>query len=146
MKAFRELWRLTFRDRWLLFKSGALVLLIRLGLVILPFSVLLRLLGLLRSTLIKSGKPDRTSLRKIAWAVSAVSRRVPDATCLTQALATQVLLGRQGYVSALRIGVAKDPKGRLEAHAWVESSGTVVIGQAPDLSKYRLLSPNKENS
>jgi hypothetical protein len=140
MRALRKLWRSTSRDRLLLLKSVTLVILIRVGLRALPFSILLRVLGWLKDPLTHASKTNPTSMRKIAWAVTVASRRVPDASCLTQALATQVLLGRLGYASALRIGVAKDLQGQLEAHAWVESDGTIIIGRAPDLSRYRLLS------
>jgi hypothetical protein len=68
------------------------------------------------------------SPERIAWAVEKVARIVPRTTCLTQALAVQALLSRIGYASQLSIGVAKDKKGQLVAHAWVKSQGKVVIG------------------
>ncbi len=58
------------------------------------------------------------------------------AKCLARALTTQVLLNRQGYLPDLRIGVAKATAGQLEAHAWVEYQGRIVIGQLNDLSRY----------
>lgn len=64
----------------------------------------------------------------VAWAVHRVSRAVPGATCLTQALAAQLLLSRRGYPSRLRIGVAHAPGDGLRAHAWLESDGLVVLG------------------
>jgi hypothetical protein len=63
------------------------------------------------------------------WAVETAARHMPLAnTCLTQALAAQVLLARRGYPALLRIGVVKGDKDNLQAHAWVESEGEVVIG------------------
>ena len=68
--------------------------------------------------------PDR-----VVWAVVVASRYVPMSTCLTQALAAQVLLARRGFPAHLHIGVAKKgAEARFEAHAWVESQGKVVIG------------------
>lgn len=67
-------------------------------------------------------------LADLTWAVSVVSRRVPRATCLTQALALQALLAREGRPAELQIGVAKAADGAFEAHAWLESEGRVVIG------------------
>jgi hypothetical protein len=61
---------------------------------------------------------------------------VPGATCLSQALAAQTLFLRQGYPAELHIGVAKNETGQLEAHAWVESEGQVVIGDLQNLSRY----------
>lgn len=54
-----------------------------------------------------------------------VDRRRP---CLPVALATQILLARQGYRAILRIGVQQS-EGELEAHAWVECAGRCVVGK-----------------
>lgn len=43
------------------------------------------------------------------------------------------------YTSQLRIGVAKDGRERLKAHAWVESQGKIVIGNVQDLSRFKAL-------
>lgn len=51
------------------------------------------------------------------------------------------LLSEFGQSANLKIGVAKSLVGKLEAHAWVESGGEIVIGDLPDLSRYRVLSP-----
>jgi hypothetical protein len=68
------------------------------------------------------------SREELVWAVSAAARHVPRATCLTQALALQALLTREGHDARLRLGVARGELGALEAHAWLESGGRVVIG------------------
>jgi len=92
------------------------------------------------------GPPPRSSVspptvERIAWAVRAASGFIPGASnCLVRALATQTLLGRFGYRSDLRIGVRKAPDGGLAAHAWLESGGTVVIGEF-ELDHYVPLAP-----
>ncbi len=66
---------------------------------------------------------------RIVWAVSAVARRVPAlGNCLSVALAARLLLTIFGHSSSLRIGVAKGDSGQLEAHAWLEDNGTILIG------------------
>ena len=71
--------------------------------------------------------------RENHWALSRGARLVPVATCLTQALSMQVLLGRAGYPSRLFLGVKKNDKGGFEAHAWVECGDCIVIGgDAPE--------------
>ena len=63
-------------------------------------------------------------------------RHLPGAgTCLTQALAAEVLLRRQGYPSLLHIGVLRGEEGQLEAHAWLKSGDKVVIGGG-ELERY----------
>jgi Transglutaminase-like superfamily len=76
----------------------------------------------------RRGPRGRRGRDDLSWAVAAASRRVPRATCLTQALALQTLLAREGYESDLHIGVARSGDGGLEAHAWLESDGRIVIG------------------
>jgi hypothetical protein len=73
------------------------------------------------------GQP-RFSPERIAWAIRLPARRVPRASCLTQALAAQMLLARYGHRSRLRIGVGRDTAGQFAAHAWVEVNGQLVIG------------------
>jgi hypothetical protein len=79
------------------------------------------------------------SIERVVWAVNVVSRYMPGGVkCLARALATQRLLAQQGYFTQLRIGV-KNLKGKLEAHAWVENNGEVVIGEVPNLSEFTAL-------
>jgi len=68
--------------------------------------------------------------RRAAWAAHAVGRRfLPERPCLTQAFVLQYLLLRRGDDAAeLHIGVTKDEDGELQAHAWVERHGRVLIG------------------
>ena len=71
----------------------------------------------------------RPSPNRIAWAVIIASRVVPRGdNCLVRALATGIMLRRYGHPSELKIGVMKPVGGRFEAHAWLESGGSVVIG------------------
>ena len=79
---------------------------------------------------------------RMAWAMGVASRFVPRATCLAQGLAAQLLLSRQGYRARLYIGVAKDENERLEAHAWLEAQGRIVVGgKSVDLSRFAPLPP-----
>ena len=74
---------------------------------------------------------------RAAWAARAVGRRfLPERPCLTQALVLQYLLLRRGDDEAeLHIGVAKNEDG-LQAHAWVERNGQVLIGGADSPQEY----------
>jgi hypothetical protein len=82
------------------------------------------------------------SAERIAWGIAAARRVVPAATCLPQALAAEVLLAHNGHPAELRLGVLKTGTGSIQAHAWVESEGRVVVGQlAEGLSRYTPLPP-----
>jgi hypothetical protein len=66
---------------------------------------------------------------QIVRAVESASRFVPGgANCLTRALTTRMLMTRYGLDSSLRLGVTKASRGILEAHAWIEYNGAVLIG------------------
>jgi hypothetical protein len=118
--------RLPMRDRLLLFEAAGLVGYVRVALWLLPFPRLraqVEKLGRGRSKTGKHGPPAQ----RVGWAVRETSRVVPRASCLTQALAAQAMLGRRGLPARLHLGVAR-PDGDFEAHAWLESDGAVVVG------------------
>jgi type II secretory pathway component PulM len=126
----RRLRKLTPGKLRVLASAGVVVVLVRLSLWLLPSRVLLRLV-LRRVARAPTAAALTSEMKTIARAVRSASRRVPSASCLTQALATQVLLARAGHASELRIGVAREEGEEGEgllAHAWVEVAGQVLIG------------------
>jgi Transglutaminase-like superfamily len=136
MRWLRKFLRLTHGDRRLLLNAAILLVAIRLGLRLVPVKTLRYLLARTQATT-ELQEADQVYVDRVPWAVTLVSRYLPAPTsCLTRALAAQALLSRRGYQSHLRIGVAKGEDGQLEAHAWVESKGRVVIGGLKELSRY----------
>ncbi len=116
--------RLGFADKLLLLRCFSTLSVARLGLSLLPFRVLQR--WMLRATAGGSA-PVEDELR-VAWGLSRASALVPGATCLTQAIAGQFMLGRMGYRTQIRVGVRQGESGRLLAHAWLISGERVVLG------------------
>jgi hypothetical protein len=112
-------------DRSLLGRAIFLVSTVRVGLWVLPFRSVQRIVG--RAS---RRRPATYPLGRCVWAVGTASRFVPGATCLTQALAAKVLLAESGYDSRIQIGVSKDEHGRFRAHAWVVCGDEIVIGGA----------------
>ena len=131
----RQFVELTSRERSLLWRAAALVAAVRLGLWLMPFRALCTLLRRLARRRL-SPEFSSVPVRRLAWAVQAVSRRVPDASCLTQALALQCLLARAGHESSIHIGVAKDAGRSFESHAWVECRGEILAGDNGALERY----------
>lgn len=126
-------------DGPLLAETTVLLLLVRLGVWILPFATLRRLIDRIRPP---THRPTRDGIGRVGWTVTGVARRLPSITCLVQALAAQTMLRRRGYTPALRLGVragAEDVK-LIEAHAWLECEGTIVVGQIDNLADYSMLS------
>jgi hypothetical protein len=56
--------------------------------------------------------------------------------CLARALTTKTLMKQHGYTAELRIGVMRSQAGQLEAHAWIEYQGEVIIGQLHNLVEF----------
>lgn len=67
-------------------------------------------------------------LYKLTWAVNVTGNYVFRSTCLTKAITAQILLEKHGHHPKVHIGVMKCEE--FEAHAWVEISGEVVLGES----------------
>lgn len=109
-------------DRVLL-EALVVVPLVRIAITLLPFRVVHRFVAT-RKRRMNADVPRE----RIARAVTAVARRVPRATCLTQVVAAALLCARHGHATELRLGVTKNG-GHLAAHAWLESEGRAVFGE-----------------
>jgi hypothetical protein len=127
MNGISHVWRLSNRERYSLLRTALVVVTIRVALWAIPFTVLR---SKLKPYLKVQGVPPpfEPEIKALARGVRSVSRRVPGATCLTQALSLQVLLARAGFESVLRIGVQKTGEGTFKAHAWLEKDGRILIG------------------
>lgn len=105
-----------------------LLTMVRIALSLLPFrwvrGALQRMAG---SDASVSGKPSETRVNSLIRAVNRGSRFVPGATCLTQAVAAQLLLSWSGIPSQVHLGVRKSDS-EFAAHAWVTCGGIVVLG------------------
>ncbi len=85
--------------------------------------------------------PSPVPPQRIARLLSVAALFIPHSTCLSKALAGQILFAGHGYKTRLHIGVAHDAQKNFEAHAWLSLDGTVLIGQLPDLARYREFPP-----
>jgi hypothetical protein len=130
---FRKFFKLTVTERKIIVKAFFLLTIIRLGMWLVPFRTLQKTLWRLYPCPVTAKVPSPSpellqSAKKISWAVKAVSRYVPSATCLVQALTLQCLLSQEGIYSDLAIGIARRDESGIAAHAWLEVDGTVIIG------------------
>ena len=135
MSRLRKLLTLQPAERRALLGAALLLPIVHLGLVVLPFRTLRRLLALPERARAPAPRNGRLTSDGVVRAVIVASRYLPGTrSCLTQALTALLLLRRHGYPAVLRIGVAR-PDDSFRAHAWVESEGRVVFGEA-SLSQY----------
>lgn len=134
MQLVRTFSKLSFGRQVLLCRAVVYVCLVRLALWTLPFSWVLRHQ---RRVLQRLPLPAHASPpHLIAWAVAAVSCRLAiSATCLTQAVAAQLLCAHAGYPTTLWIGAHNQDGTSIAAHAWLEFENQVVIGgiESPNL-------------
>jgi hypothetical protein len=126
-------------ERWLLVRAALLLAAVRAGLTGLGWPRTRRLVG--RAARAVPGVRDVPAAR-LQRAVERAGRHVPGATCLVQAIALQILLGRRGHRAALRLGVAHDEDRKLAAHAWLELDGRVLVG-GQGRERYTTLPPRE---
>jgi len=137
MSRLRRLLRLPAAERRLLVRAAVLLAAVRVALVVLGWPVVRRLTA--RAARPVAGVAD-VPPALLQQAVERAGRHVPGAACLAQAIALQILLGRRGRATDLRLGVAHGEGRRLEAHAWLEAEGRVLIGAA-GRERYTALPP-----
>src|SRR5262245_41577638 len=112
-KLYRRYTSLDRSRRRLVVEAAALVMLVRVGLRVLRFLTLRRLIDrhVIGTATTRGGAVDRAAVDSIRWAVAAAARRLPSATCLVQAVAADAMLRRRGIGAELRFGVRRLPSG-----------------------------------
>jgi hypothetical protein len=129
MRRIAKFFALSAPDRALLVRTLAPLIAMRAAIWTLTFARVTRIANAMSRPIRTDAAAGRPSPDRIAWAVRIASKMVPGGeNCLVRALATGVMLKRYGHPSELKIGVMKPAGGRFEAHAWLESGGSVVIG------------------
>lgn len=126
----RTLFLLPWQSKKIVLRAAVLLALTCAGLRLFGFQAVIA--RILRLHPLPGPLPGRASssgmeeARRYALLLGAVSRRWPfRARCLSQSVALWWLLRRSGTDSVLHIGVRKNAAA-LDAHAWVECSGTVL--------------------
>jgi hypothetical protein len=123
MRRLKKFVSVSASERRLLLQTVWVVGTIRAALWLFPFSTVQE-----RATRASNKVRQSYPVGRVIWSVRAVSRCVPAATCLTQAMAAQFLLARSGHISRVQIGVAKDDSRGFEAHAWLVCGDEILLG------------------
>lgn len=131
LRKIDRFFRLKWAEKELLIWTYLLLWFLRIVLWLLPFKTIRALIE--RNLIARNITADkRPTVATIIWSIRAMSRYVPQATCLTQALAGKVLLAAFGYESCVRIGVGKDQYGKFQAHAWLEECDRIILGRSEE--------------
>lgn len=114
--------RLSLRRWGTHFRLWHSVFLVRLRLSIFGYA------SFLRSPVAAHARPSNLTPIDVARIVMRVSKFVPGALCLAQAITAQRELARLGYKTKMRIGVKPDSAIGIEAHAWLVYKEKVILG------------------
>jgi hypothetical protein len=130
LRALHKLRRRTWTERCLLVEALLWLGIMRIGVWLLSFRRITRLLGFSvgeqHSPLIAS---QLTTTQRIGWAVRATAPHAPwQSLCLAQALAAAAMLRRRDLSGTLYLGVAKDGDGKIQAHAWLRCGNDILTG------------------
>lgn len=116
------------QERRLFFDGILLMSLVRVALWICPIQRIMRRLERMEKKRVAPGVLPGITAQRAARRLRQAAGFCPvPITCLAQALAAKTLMARYGYAGTLRIGVLKSDA-RLQAHAWLECSDGVLIG------------------
>lgn len=79
------------------------------------------------------------ALHRTCRLIEVAAQLVPLSTCLSNALAGQILFAANQHPSKLHVGVRTTPEKGFEAHAWLTWDGAILLGKLPDLASYKEL-------
>jgi hypothetical protein len=142
MDTLKRYLQLPFTKQRLLIESMLILVMVRVGLWLLPFATLNRLLQKFEQRAQGRKSANDNYQDEISWAVSRMSRILSNENvCLFVALVGQLHLNLHGFPARTRFGVQKTINDELKAHAWVECNGNVVIGGSKqEIENYTALS------
>lgn len=79
------------------------------------------------------------TLHRTCRLIQIAAQLVPFSTCLSNALAGQILFAANQHPSKLHVGVRTTPEKGVEAHAWLTWDGAILLGKLPDIASYKEL-------
>lgn len=124
--------RLPWQEQALLPVIFILTALVRAAILLLPFAWLARFLGKGMAESCPDLPPDKLpAVRRLGRAIARVSAHTPwESKCLVQAIVGKILLRRLGLPNTLYLGVGRDEKNAMIAHAWLRCGDVYVSGGA----------------
>jgi hypothetical protein len=107
--------------------------LFQFALPIVPFKFMARGLGMhkVETDEVPLSAAASRDARAVAHAVQTMACNLPwHSRCLVQAAAAKRMLDRRCIPSTLYVGVARDEKQKLIAHAWLRCGDVIITGKA----------------
>lgn len=129
MKLLRKFFSLTFLEKKLLLKALFLSLVVKLIVKLLPMRWYKRILEY-PGTPVDPISPNEKMVYYVSAAVNRSSRYAPWRTrCLVDAITAKLLLQHYHIRSTLFLGVSKEGKNSLIAHAWLKYNDIFITGK-----------------
>ena len=118
------------RIRWMCVEIIFLSGIVRIAIKYIPFKYLKKYMGKHNEESGLHVKEDEYEIIKdIKWCIDLICYRTPwESKCLVQAITAQRLLYKRGIMSTLYLGVKKNEKNEMLAHAWLRSGELFVTG------------------
>lgn len=133
MSKLRKCLALSASDWLLIAQAWILFVAVKVGLSFLRLQKLLRIIqwtGRPRRDATGQGELSSAIPERVAYCVDLAARLpVPDSTCLRRALVLYALLTHRGFDARVLIGAARATDDKLEAHAWLECEGKILLGE-----------------
>lgn len=136
MKPLVKFIYLPTEEKVLFFQSLYYLLIFRIRLITTSPKVLFLIVSR-KSDPVVPFKSYRIPSQRIARIINKASVFVPYSTCLSKALAGYVLFAKNSYKTELHIGVLKNQNRQLEGHAWLSYNGKIIIGNLPDINRFK---------
>lgn len=134
MERILKFLRLPDKEKALLIRSAFCLLATRLALSLFSFKKVQKILD---NWSHPAKASERDEVWKLIWAIETMSRiLLPRKPCLTKAMTARMMLSRRGYETVFKIGVLRTENGKLEAHAWLENSEGIIVGNIQNLCQY----------
>ena len=122
---------LSWWEQRLFIEAFCLTGIVRLAIMLLPFRWLAPALGkhMQESPMIEYNLLKYEVARLIGQVIEKVSRYTPwESKCLVQAIVGKIMLRKRGIANTLYLGVGKNERKSLVAHAWLRCGDKMLTG------------------
>lgn len=140
MNRIVKFFRLPHHDKVVFFQAVQLLFIWRLRLYFQNFKAAIHHNGV-ECTRLFATRTTHIPAQRISALLNAAGKIIPFTTCLSKALAGQILFNSYGHTTRLHIGVEKNNEGSLKAHAWLTLDGELLIGYVDNIKDYQELPP-----
>ena len=130
IRRVRKFFALSWRDRYLFIKVFGLTGVVRLAIHGLPFRWLAPTLGKhMRESALQEDITNLEIAKHVGLIIEMVSRYTPwESKCLVQAIVGKIILRQCGITNTLYLGVRRDRRQNIIAHAWLRCGDTILTG------------------